>query len=165
MNERRGMHAVAERNNYHDQWGYAGANDDAGCAVIDQHEIVGQKADQRDGFEHDDKNEEETIPGRPTETWRLLAEQLEPRIDAMTHVVDGMRAAPYQVLRAGTMQICDPVNDLRVKVEAVRWMLRIAKHLNGVARELVMATVTKSVEDLEFAIEAQTRLLTQQAAA
>jgi hypothetical protein len=76
-----------------------------------------------------------------------------------------MQAAPYQVLRAGTMQICDPVNDLRVKVEAVRWMVRIAKHLNGVAREMVMATVSKSVEDMEFAIEAQTRLLAQRAAA
>ena len=162
MNERRGMHAVAERNNYHDQWGYAGADDDAGCAVVDR-DPVGQHANERDGLDHEAKEDE--TPGRPTETWRLLAEQLEPRIDAMTHVVEGMRAAPYQVLRGGTMQVCDPVNDLRVKVEAVRWMLRIAKHLNGVARELVMATVTKSVEDLEFAIEAQTRLLTQQAAA
>jgi hypothetical protein len=162
MNERRGMHAVAERNNYHDQWGYAGAGEDAGCAVIDQHAI--ERDDQRDEFDREE-NEAKTVTGRPTETWRLLAEQLEPRIESMSHVVDGMQAAPYQVLRAGTMQICDPVNDLRVKVEAVRWMVRIAKHLNGVAREMVMATVSKSVEDMEFAIEAQTRLLAQQAAA
>ena len=60
----------------------------------------------------------------------------------MSHAVDGLRVTPYQVLH-GETQLCDPVNDLRVKIEAVRWMVRIGKHLNGAAREMVMATVTK----------------------
>jgi hypothetical protein len=139
MNERRGMHAVAERDEFDE------------LDEMDQHDFV----------EQDDS----TVTARPTETWRLLAEQLEPRIDGMSHAVDGLQVAPCQVLRAGGMQICDPVNDLRVKVEAVRWMLRIAKHLNGAAREMVMGTVSKSVEDLEFVIETQTRALAQRAAA
>jgi len=145
MDERRGMHAVAERDD----------TDDLG--EVEQSNFVVR----RDDFDRHDTGE----IGRPTETWRLLAEQLEPRIDGMAHAVDGLQAAPYQVLRAGGMRICDPVNDLRVKVEAVRWMLRIARHLNGAAREMVMATVGKSVEDVEFAIEAQTRLLGQRVAA
>jgi hypothetical protein len=149
MDERRGMHAVAERDETDDS------------LEAEQGDFGGQQDAQREDFDGRDAEE----LGRPTETWRLLAERLEPRIDNMSHAVDGMQVAPYQVLRKGTMQVCDPVNDLRVKVEAVRWMVRIAKRLNGVARELVMATVTKSVEDLEFAIEAQTRLLTQSAAA
>lgn len=139
MDERRGMHAVADRDEF-DEFG-----------EIDRHDFVVQ--------------DDSTVVARPTETWHLLAEQLEPRINGMSHAVEGLRVAPYQVLRAGGMQICDPVNDLRVKVEAVRWMLRIAKHLNGVAREMVMGTVSKSVEDLEFVIETQTRALAQRAAA
>jgi len=145
MDERRGMHAVADR-----------------VVTYDYGE-----ADLCDGGEPTDDSDLQDSGeiGRPTETWRLLAEQLEPRIESMSHAVDGLRVTPYQVLRGEKMQLCDPVNDLRVKVEAVRWMVRIGKHLNGVAREMVMATVTKSVEDLELAIEAQTRLLTQYAAA
>jgi hypothetical protein len=150
MVERRGMHAVAERDETEDI--LEAEQDDF---VVQRHE------DQRDDFGGQDEAE----LGRPSETWLLLADRLEPRIDDMSHAVDGLRVAPYQVLRAGAMQVCDPVNDLRVKVEAVRWMLRIARRLNGVAREMVMATVSKSVADLEFAIEAQTRLVGRRAAA
>jgi hypothetical protein len=145
MDERRGMHAVADRVVTYD---YGEADLCNG----------GEPADDRD---LQDSGE----IGRPTETWRLLAEQLEPRIDGMSHMVEALRVAPYQVLRGEKMQLCDPVNELRIKVEAVRWMLRIAKHLNGVARSTVMGTVSKSVEDLELVVESQARALAQRAAA
>ena len=35
------------------------------------------------------------------------------------------------------------------------WMLRIAKHLNGVAREMVMSTTDKSIDDLEKVVASE----------
>ncbi len=148
MDERRGMHLVAERKEETDEMDAA-----------DDREL--DRRDERGEFDREAGNKD----GRPTETWRLLAEQLEPRIDSMSHAVEALKVAPYQVLRGDKMQLCDPVNELRIKVEAVRWMLRIGKHLNGAARATVMGTVSKSVEDLEMVVESQARALAQRAAA
>lgn len=95
--------------------------------------------------------------GRATETWRLLAEQLAPRIDELSHVCERLQAAPYYVWLADSVHLCDPAGELRVKVEALQWMFRIAKHLNGAAREMVMETVSRSVDEMEVAVEAQLR--------
>jgi hypothetical protein len=148
MDERRGMHLVAEREEETDE--LDGADD--------------REFDRRDDSGEFDR-EAEDKNGRPTETWRLLAEQLEPRIDSMSHAVEALKVAPYQVFRGEKMELCDPVNELRIKVEAVKWMLRIGKHLNGIARTSVMGTVSKSVEDLELVVETQARALAQRAAA
>jgi hypothetical protein len=96
------------------------------------------------------------VDGRKTETWRLLAEQLEPRIEHLTHEVEGMRmrAAPSYVVLPEKTAPCNPIEDLHVKVEALHWMLRIGKRLNGTARDMVMATVAKSAEELENAVAA-----------
>ena len=91
--------------------------------------------------------------GRKTETWRLLAEQLEPRVEALTRQLEGMREAPSYVWVSEHDTVADPAEDLRVKVEALRWMMRIGKRLNGVARDMVMATVAKSLADLEGDLE------------
>src|SRR5580704_7564842 len=90
---------------------------------------------------HEVTQRDEADMGRPTEVWRLLAEQLEPRIEELTRTVVGLDAAPYQVWLADTVHLCDPLNDLRVKVEALQWMLRIAKHLNDDTRDRVIATL------------------------
>ena len=152
MDERRGMHVAEDRRGERrERYERAAHDSHAGRAGVEQIDDL----DDHDG----------TATGRPSETWRLLAEELEPRIDDMTRVVEGLHAAPYFVAQADSGQLCDPVNDLRVKVEAVRWMLRIAKHLNGVAREMVMATVARSVNDLETVVETQMRAMAQRAAA
>jgi hypothetical protein len=152
MDERRSMHLATERRGT--------GRERYECAAHETH--VGRAAiEQIDDL--DDHDSADT--GRPSETWRLLAEQLEPRIDGMSCMVEGLHAAPYYVAQAESGKLVDPVNDLRVKVEAVRWMLRIAKHLNGVAREMVMATVARSVNDLETVVETQTRVMAQRAAA
>jgi hypothetical protein len=152
MDERRGMHVAGERRGeYRERFEFTGRESGGGSSGVEQ-------LDDFDGYDGSDI-------GRPTETWRLLAEELEPRIDNMTRVVEGLHAAPYYVVQAESGKLFDPVNDLRVKVEAVRWMLRIAKHLNGVAREMVMATVARSVSDLETTVETQTRAMAQRAAA
>ncbi len=152
MDERRGMHVAGERRgDYRERYEFTGRESREGKAGIEQLD------------DYDDQDNADN--GRPTETWRLLAEELEPRIDNMTQVVEGLHAAPYYVVQADSGKLFDPVNDLRVKVEAVRWMLRIAKHLNGVAREMVMATVARSVSDLETTVETQMRAMAQRAAA
>jgi hypothetical protein len=42
--------------------------------------------------------------------------------------------------------------DLRAKVDAVRWMLRIAKHVQDPARERILLTVNSSLDQLERAV-------------
>jgi hypothetical protein len=44
--------------------------------------------------------------------------------------------------------------DLSVKVEAVRWMLRIAKHMQHSAREVMFLRIQNSLYKLEKALEA-----------
>jgi hypothetical protein len=41
-----------------------------------------------------------------------------------------------------------------VKVEAVRWMLRIAKHMQNSAREVMFLRIQNSLHKLEKALEA-----------
>jgi hypothetical protein len=50
-------------------------------------------------------------------------------------------------------KIFDAALDLRVKADAVRWMLRVSKHLGGPARERVISTIANSRAQLEQAIE------------
>ena len=51
------------------------------------------------------------------------------------------------------LHVFDPVLDLRVKVEAVRLMLRAAEHLSDRDKERVLLTVRNSLEQLEKAVE------------
>ncbi len=53
--------------------------------------------------------------------------------------------------------IYDPDLNLRVKVEAVRWMLRIAKHMSEPAREVVFLRIENSLRQLEAAVESRLR--------
>ena len=87
-----------------------------------------------------------------------MADQLAPRIERLSSLVEGLRSTPYYVWLADQVHLCDAAGDLRVKVEALKWMFRIAKHMSGDARIMVMATVSKSVDDLEVAVEAQMRV-------
>ena len=102
---------------------------------------------------HEVKQPDEAYMGRPTEVWRLLAEQLEPCIEELTRTVAGLDAAPYNVWLADSVRLCDPLNDLRLKVEALQWMVRIAKHLNDDTRDRGIAMLCKSVNDLEIALK------------
>ena len=102
---------------------------------------------------HEVKQRDEAYLGRSTEAWRPLAEQLEPRIEELTRIVVGLDVAPYQVWLADTVHLCDPLNDLRLKVEALQWMFRIAKNLNDETRDRVITMLCKSVNDLEIALK------------
>ena len=129
--------------------------------VDEQHGVFrNEDAGEPEAYNFDDAGEPEEYDfddGRPTEAWRLLADQLAPRIERLAGLVEGLRSAPYYVWLADQVHLCDAAGDLRVKVEALKWMFRIAKHMSGDARIMVMATVSKSVDDLEVAVEAQMR--------
>ena len=76
--------------------------------------------------------------------------------ERLQHLNDRLRnvnAASYLVWLKSGVHRFDPVLDLRVKVEAVRWMLRIAKHLNDGACEAIFLTVMNSLDQLEKAVE------------
>jgi hypothetical protein len=86
---------------------------------------------------------------------RLLENDLNFRLNELSILVDKLGSVPHRVWLGNAVQTCDRAQDLRVKVEAVCWMLRIAKHLNGVARELVMSTIDKSLDDLEGVVASE----------
>ncbi|MGB9070090.1 MAG: hypothetical protein WCC21_16090 [Candidatus Acidiferrales bacterium] len=50
--------------------------------------------------------------------------------------------------------VYSPELDFSVKVEAVRWMLRIAKHLQDSAREVVFLRIENSLRQLERSLHA-----------
>ena len=83
----------------------------------------------------------------------LNAVEVEERLENLNDRLQNVNAASYLVWLKSGVHRFDPVLDLRVKVEAVRWMLRIAKHLNDGARETVFLTVMNSLDQLEKAVE------------
>ena len=144
MNERKALHEMGRLVANGEQRGVL-RNESAG----EPEEYNFDDAGEPEEFGYDDE--------RPTETWRLLADMLAPRIERLSTLVEGLQSAPYYVWLADQVHLCDAAGDLRVKVEALQWMFRIAKHMSGDARIMVMATVSKSVDDLEVAVEAQMR--------
>jgi hypothetical protein len=79
--------------------------------------------------------------------------EVEERLQQLNDRLQNVNAASYLIWLKSGVHRFDPVLDLRVKVEAVRWMLRIAKHLNDGARETVCLTVMNSLDQLEKAVE------------
>jgi hypothetical protein len=49
--------------------------------------------------------------------------------------------------------IFDPALDLRVKLDATRWMLRVAKHTERPARDQILAVITNCLDQLEKALD------------
>jgi hypothetical protein len=50
--------------------------------------------------------------------------------------------------------VYSPELDLSVKVEAIRWMLRIAKHMQDSAREVVFLRIENSLRQIERSLHA-----------
>ena len=74
---------------------------------------------------------------------RFLAGQME-KLGSSSRVV-WLKAGPH---------IYDRDFDLSVKIEAIRWMLRIARNLNDSSREVVIERIERSLERLEAALDA-----------
>ena len=89
---------------------------------------------------------------------RGTSDDLETRLQDLHDRLEGLDENVSLVWLKGKPHTFDAVLDLRVKIEAVRWMLRVAKHLENSAREKVFLTVGNSLNDLEQAFESQAQI-------
>jgi hypothetical protein len=78
--------------------------------------------------------------------------ELEARLEELSDRLPDFHAEPKLVSLESGLHVFDPALDLRVKVDAVRWMLRVAKHIEGPARERILVAVTSSLDQLERAV-------------
>jgi hypothetical protein len=81
---------------------------------------------------------------------------LETRLQDLSERLPNFNGQPELVSLENGPHIFDPALDLRVKVEAVRWMLRVAKHVQDPARERILLTVNSSLDQLETAVNEHT---------
>lgn len=108
---------------------------------------------------NDSTSPQDVEQGSHSQTQDLVEGDLNSRLDGLTVLVDQLDDPDRRdVSHEHTVQICDRKQELRVKVEAVRWMLRIANHLKGVGREMVISTIGKSLADLESAVAPEIRM-------
>ena len=79
--------------------------------------------------------------------------ELEARLRDLSGRLTSFQADAEVVHLKSGPHIFDPALDLRVKVDAVRWMLRVAKHTEGPALEHILLTVANSLEQLEKTVD------------
>jgi len=102
-------------------------------------------------------------PNAPTHDHRIgqapdfSLDALEARLQELENRVQELKAGSPLPWPASRSRIFDAALDLRVKVDAVRWMLRVSKHLDGPARERVILTIANSLAQLEKAMAPATR--------
>lgn len=78
---------------------------------------------------------------------------IEARIQRLDDQLETLHSDSRLVwLRTGP-HIYNPEFDLSVKVEAIRWMLRIARHMQDSAREVMFLRIQNSLDQLERALE------------
>ena len=78
---------------------------------------------------------------------------VEQRLDTLRERVHNLRADSSLVWLEDGLHIFDPALDLRVKVEAVRLMLRAAELFSDSDKEKILLTVRNSLDQLEKAVE------------
>ncbi len=83
--------------------------------------------------------------------------EFESRLEDLNGRLQGLRNEISLVWVNGEPHVLDVVLDLKIKIEAVRWMLRVCKHLEEPARERVFLTVGESLNKLEKAFESHPR--------
>jgi hypothetical protein len=80
--------------------------------------------------------------------------QIEARIERLDDQIDTLDLDSRLVWLKSGPHVYSPEFDLSVKVEAIRWMLRIAKHMHESARQAVFTRVDNSLRQIELALEA-----------
>jgi hypothetical protein len=79
--------------------------------------------------------------------------EIESRLNRLVVRVKDIPTALEPEWRAENPNACPPAQDLGVKTEAARWMLRVAKHLDGHTRERVLLAVLRSLEEIENIVD------------
>jgi hypothetical protein len=80
--------------------------------------------------------------------------EIEARIQQLDDQIGNLDLDSRLVWLKTGPHVYNPELDLSVKVEAVRWMLRIAKHLQDSAREVVFLRIENSLRQLERRLKA-----------
>lgn len=83
---------------------------------------------------------------------------IEARIERLTKRFNRSNAASHLVWLKGGPQIFDPALDLTVKIESIRWMLRIAKPMSESAREVMFLRIENSLRKLEAEVDSSVRV-------
>ncbi|MGA8013231.1 MAG: hypothetical protein WB949_12455 [Candidatus Acidiferrales bacterium] len=89
--------------------------------------------------------------------FQTQAEEVEARIQQLSDRFKNLNSPANFVWLKDAPYLHDPDLDFYVKVEAVRWMLRIAKHMSEPAREVVFLRIENSLRQLEAAVESGLR--------
>jgi hypothetical protein len=82
--------------------------------------------------------------------------EFEVRLDKIANHIEKIHTSPCHALNAEAPEAFEPIVELRVKAEAARWMLRVAKHLPEPTRERVFSAVERSLDDLEKIVASHT---------
>jgi hypothetical protein len=83
---------------------------------------------------------------------KYVSDDFEGRLDYLESRAKVMQADPSIVWVKSQPHIYDANLDLQVKIEAIRWMVRVSKHLEEPARQRVLVTIRKSIDDLERSV-------------
>jgi hypothetical protein len=92
-----------------------------------------------------------------TQRGHALQNRVETRLRDLKNLVDALSAAEHPIWLTNTARMCEAADELRVKVEALDWMLRVAKHFNGSNLGILLSAIEKSFADLEKAVESEMR--------
>lgn len=82
---------------------------------------------------------------------------IEARIERLTKRFDKIGAASHLVWLQSGPHIFDPALDLSVKIESIRWMLRVAKPMTEPAREVMFLRIENSLRKLEAEVDSRVR--------
>jgi hypothetical protein len=77
---------------------------------------------------------------------------IEARIQQLNDQIDDLDSGSRLIWLKTGPHIYNADFDLSVKVEAVRWMLRIARHMQNSAREVMFLRIQNSLNKLEKAL-------------
>jgi hypothetical protein len=80
--------------------------------------------------------------------------QIEARIERLDDQIENIDMESRLVWLNSGPHVYSPEFDFSVKVEAIRWMLRIAKHMHESARQAVFTRVDNSLRQIERSLEA-----------
>jgi len=80
-------------------------------------------------------------------------EAIEARLRELTYLVNDLCESGYAVLLMEGTPGRQAFDELRVKEAALRWIVRVAKHSSGAAREKLWADIESAVGDLEGVAE------------
>ncbi len=108
---------------------------------------------ERNSEVHNDLHSESNSELGAAGTQDFSLDNFEIRLQDLERCMQELKANSPLPWLTSREKIFDATLDLRVKLDAVRWMLRVSKHLGRPARERVLLTIGKSLDQLEKVVE------------